>query len=393
MMRSVVSLPKAKELPNIFTLSNGASLRFRFISHKNPDFFMTWHPGAWRPNKNDLVLGLQTARQGRDPFSPRSDLQLICADFDYLPPGFYGYDVKESWSKFRDFLERLFKDKGIVLKSRTGKAKVFFCVHLSEIDESYQPTTQDGRRCLSSILPDYLLEYADLRYSAMFHSFLTKGMVTALSSRLPGLAPVASLDTTYTTKGTDQGKELRALHKSIVTPRGFEWFVKNSVAREKVIRVLLETRSLLRDKGFDLVQAKIAEAAGVTQYAVSKMLKQLQEAGYLECIDDKWQKGKKAKTYRALGRLAEALKDLASKCLPIAPSSLPDEIKDGQWQETLWKVSYRFVRDPVAFLEWAGMLPGVRRRDRWRQAIRAIMMRLRYAGFEFREKDVRALAA
>lgn len=387
-VRKVVHLKEAPavrpEPTPLFTLSNGACLRYRYISRGDSECFRTYDtPRARKPHRADTILGLTTARLGPHGHSPESPLQLICADFDRLPSEFDTGSGPADWKRFRAYLTWELGGRAVVTGSRSDKAKAFFVVQVDGTKtQDTEITTKSGQYTLTSLLPVHLLSLVDLSHSAMFETFITQGMCTALREGLPGLARAGYLEYAYTPYAEKGGRPTTKAYRVYggLIASDFRWFVGKSAKREAFIRTLLECPGLIGTDGFDLVQEKLANAVGAKIETVKSWLAVLIRQKLLVCTDPTWAKGRKAKTYKALNDLAVSLTAIhGEQTSRKGREPLPTVIRAHEWHATLWRASYRFTRTPGAFLEWVQTVPGYDRKDRQRMAEKAITQRIKYA--------------
>lgn len=325
---------------------------------------------------SDMILGLTTARHGQHWLSRKSTLQVMCADFDQLPPGFSSGHPVWDWAQFRKHLKALLKGKAVVTSSRHGKAKAFILFENVTDVQDLEITAKDALYVLSQVLPEHLLPYVDTKRSALLESFMTQAMVADLKRGLQELPVAGTLDVAYSTMPPVTATEpvtpkaLREYAGKI--PMGMGRFIRTSAPRQRMMRVLLECKGLNGSRGFDLVMEKIAHQTGMSTEAVSKAIARLIELDLLECVDKSWAKGVKARTYKAKGALAAAIEKIHGKALAKAKLTLPTSIAPRRWQETFWEVSRHFIGNPEGYRAWYRTLPGIDRKDRVRQAERAV---------------------
>lgn len=332
----------------IFKLPNGSCLRFRLISKRDSAFFRTFDQSGLLPKPDDMVLGLDTARHGQTWDTEKSSQQVICADFDELPGGF------QDWKTFRKWLTRSLSGKALVTTSRNNKAKAFFVI---TIDIERSIGLEDYLCTLEKLLVPELYSIIDKSYSSITSSLLNKAMVGSLVLGLPALGSTQTVYAYTTDIKPASSKPLRSFLGTLPKDTAQILGPDTTKGQELVLRVLLETKGLIGDRGFDLTQSKFSELSGITQQAVSKLFRKLVASGDLICIDSSFAKGVKSKTYKAGNVLKRILQSIHGEILQSL-RALPKFIPAGQWYKSLWKASYQFIGKPAQeFTDWVKTLP------------------------------------
>jgi len=305
-------------------------------------------------------------------WTARGPIKLVVADFDTLPKGF------TRWTKFAEYLKENYSE-WYVWRTQSRKVKM---VRAFELSNSYI-NTKMARFILEKNLEPKLFKAVDKNMWAMATSYTHPLMVEGLVKYLKSMT-VKKMDMTeyyYAPSGhkwkSHDGKIPRAFEKA---------FCKGDERKRKFVRILMRQKQLAMKDGLDLPTPKIARECGVSQRTASTWRGMLEDLHLLKCICESYQKGKKAKTFKAIGWLKQLIKGIFQA--PVRSERvyrdlhLPTSIDDGHWHENLWKTSKYFLRDPRAFLDWAVTLEGVNDRGKGRlgMATRAIKSRLKYAG-------------
>lgn len=380
----------------LFTLCNGAILRYWIVPRDTGEAFRTNDtPQARFPLPDSVNVDLWSARTGDDYRDDLSNIQIIAADFDELPPGFNTGNEKSDWNRFRRQLKKDFEysNKAIVTTSRHGKAKMFFAVDT----QNETLTKQSALSVLNRLIPEYLMTYVD--HDGLSSTFVTKDMIKDLSAKLPYLRPLrwAILDTAIgpasnVMKAQGNKGKLGGVYRMYQgeIPKTLIPFIEGKSrwdrpgrgSREGIIRILLDCPGLNGMDGFGLSQDKTGRTLGLkTPREASRLLARLcsDEVGFLIDTGMKWEPFKKAKTYVASGVLEQAIREIHGDVAERgSPEPLPTRIPTKEWQSTLWRISFRFRHRPDEFIAWTETLPGIAKGDRRRQARRAIDNRVKY---------------
>ena len=220
--------------------------------------------------------------------------------------------------------------------------------------------------------PD-LLGY-DKSTSALSKTFLPRGVIKPLADGLPHLQPMpcvhpedpGSIRGCYSsTTDTASKKPYRSYRGPIndLMPA-----FKGRGARERLIRILLASPQLLYRSGFGLSTIKASKQLRISQQRLSAIRIDLVKEGLLIPVDQKYVPSKRAKSFRASGELASALKQLYPKSTEFI---LPESIPSHKWNETLGRVVgslfYRGYTLDKALTE-VRKIEGSQFRDRMKQA-------------------------
>jgi hypothetical protein len=106
--------------------------------------------------------------------------------------------------------------------------------------------------------------------------------------------------------------------------------------RQRFLRVLLESRQLLLDKGFGIPTTKISNDLGVDQTLISRFRRDFVACGWLVPVGNGYTIGRRAKCFKASGSLKVALEQLYPRLGKDSRLvNIPARIEDGAWNQTL----------------------------------------------------------
>lgn len=392
-LRSLKSPQSNPARQDAFVLPDGSTLKYRLYGERGNQH--TWYRTQWTDR---FSHALKARIKERLPllglWNSVSALVLLAADFDKVPPGFADFD-----SLYR-YLDWVFTgvNMAIVARSPSGKVKVFFAVKLSEPGTM---TAATAKGTLQRLLPCDLADFVDEVETGYRQAYLTAEIAKLLSAKLSSLRVHAAVEAeeqrgcgTLVTDNqptvTAHKRELRKYSGPI--PERYGFFIGNdeqSPSREAFVRVVLASRLLLTEAGFELSTTKIAEACGgrKLQPHVSRWRKQFMEMGWLTCVREAYVIGKHAKGFVGAGALREDLEAIhgpasAFKC----GAPLPTSIADGHWEEELLKAAFRFLHRPDEFIPWVKTIPGHDQNKRLHKAHRALAAAIRMAAAKAKEK-------
>lgn len=147
----------------------------------------------------------------------------------------------------------------------------------------------------------------------------------------------------------------------IELPKQLNFVLGRSKWKPTALKLLICMHNLIQKRGFDVVQTAIARKCNTGQKEVSKFISQLKKLGLIKCIDHTYIKGKKAKTYKALGILVNLIKSHEMKTGDRKPSIT--KILPGQSNQQIFAISCLFSGqlkqgNTEGFLKYLDDLPG-----------------------------------
>jgi hypothetical protein len=152
-----------------------------------------------------FIDSVDTSSEGRKErviYEKTNHHTCIIADFDKLPQGLLkwlknSYPIlnekdleKLGWEIFFHCIQELYSDKSIVLRSMSGKAKIFFLLR-----QSHPPSIDDKKRALYTLLDNRsLFSLCDLTSPALSTSFFNRSMLESWISQKKTLFCHGELD-------------------------------------------------------------------------------------------------------------------------------------------------------------------------------------------------------
>lgn len=294
-----------------------------------------------------------------------SQYKLLIADFDRLPR-----KIKSFTELYRQLCE-CFPNE-VVARSVTGKVKIFFLIqhyygNLQDYESPVKLRTSTIHRAgnqpcygpqplppevtheralemlsalfyrhdytLTKLTPESLIKALDDNWSALRTSSISESICNEIK-RIKN-SPVHSMDINFQlnqpaqTAKKQRVKQLRYFKGEI--PAFFVPLLKKGKIRnahERFIRVLLASKQLAYPEGFDMPLTKVATACRKKPAQIAIWRRELERAGFIKCIDERYERGIKAKTYIALGELQIFLLGINGN-VNIAP--WPKTFEDGEW--------------------------------------------------------------
>lgn len=336
----------------LFKLPNGKHLKYEYsrngIKVGSQD---TWTKARnceefWRtarsPKKEQLPkLGL---------WSSRSNQHLLAIDIDKLPEGFLSFE--ELYNKLLNTLDKV----AIVLRSPSGKVKVLFLV---EVYGGIIPTDSSIKSVLNQLLPSDLNCTVDPQGTKL--CFVNESMARIISERLPYLPVFLSMRVSGPTgavRRDEAPKEPRFYRGPI--PDSLLVFQKHyksklEPSKEKFLRYLLASPNLIW--GLDLPITHLGKLMGTTPTSVSTWIKWLIQNRWLQLVSGKYAKGKKARRFKANGKLLSFLKILYPTHTDRQTPPPPSVIRDGEWNDAGWSAIVHF-QNRSKVLDWFYNIPG-----------------------------------
>lgn len=212
---------------------------------------------------------------------------------------------------------------------------------------------------------DWLIATIDTHVNTMTRVFATEQIRLVVLEAEAG--PVVSLEGSLDEAGNPIGSTIVSILNSISShrynpythdlPKGpiseFIGIGAEAAKREAFIRILLNLRKL--QEGFDLPQKKFANELNVSISIINKWIKELQQRGWLRCIDHSYCPGVKAKTFKATGELLYALQRVAPK---THKKPLPVQVESGNFYRQML-TSLWYFNSETEFLAWVKRLKGI----------------------------------
>lgn len=353
----------SKNKKHLFNLPDGSTLKIAPPGTRGPqsNWYMSFDtPSVWR------AAGGRKGRQYRvNLWSSSTNLYVIAADYDVLPPGFSDFDALFT------YLGAIFsKSEAIVARSVSGKVKIFFLVETpSEIDMDAEIAIETMAKIFS--FDSDLFNCVDRSKAGLSISYLNQGVLRPLVEGLPHLHAISVVlpegvggFNTSTTDRKQLKKPLRSYQGSLEIIPDF----KGSGAKENFLRILLESKQLLCPNGFGISTLKISKQIGVCQQLVSRLRNEFVGMKWLVPLDEgKFFPGKMAKRFMASSVLASALKKVHPMNKDVV---IPDSIPDHCWNDQLGRLVGRLFRNHSLeeVLLKIGTIEGSRIGTRMRQA-------------------------
>jgi hypothetical protein len=342
-------IPKVNTDRKAFILPGGYYLAYAFPWTKgsqytwtNFDVGPTFNKRLESKSKKDCIkLGCWSS--DRDSYYDRQ--VLIMADFDHL------YDEFTSFNSLAKYMENTYGKTGLVIRSFSGKVKIVFVVHLKP---GININQQHALETLRVLLNERDYNHIDKSLGALSLSFLTKESFLKLKIELP-YKPVHELQ--VSSKPVKPDHVYRTFKSKI--PEFLIPFIGKNKKKEKFIRILLECKMLMYD-GFNLPLKKLAKECEVDPKTISSWIRHLKTLNLLECIDETYIIGKKAKTFKAKNELLTFLSSTKKEKITI-----PSKIDDGKWYKTLFIVR-TILKNETLYTEWFNSLPDNHLKDRKR---------------------------
>ena len=303
---------------------------------------------------------------------------VVFLDIDCIPP-FKGskdntlspvLSIPDPWARLEQDLRSAFGGVGHVFRTRQQKLKVAFVLELRFPQAT--PSLQLVKRFMHSIASEFVLG-ADLSPAGLFSSFVITAELEQFAKILPTLRPLQVDQAGYPPLSTEELFHPERLGER--TKRKFgplpalpsQFLDCNlSVTSKELLRCLCALPKLVSKNGYDLSQQVLANSIGVDQSTVSRLLADFCRRRLLVKIDKSFRPGRKAQTYRAQGLLKKVLQEQCRR----QKFTLPTEIADGCWHETLKRCCsyFHFCKKGHEFLDWCRTLPNFYAKDRERKA-------------------------
>lgn len=315
------------------------------------------------------------------------EYKVLIADFDEnLPKGISSHDELFSC------LTHCFPDEAIA-RTSSGKVKIFFLIrayysnlHWFEARDKSKDVFSENRditpKCGPHPLPPKINteDYKDLiRQIFQRHDyFLSKvnamTLFEAVDKKTPAFqvafisddireklknvknSPVHEFRYFYETPDsklqTEPKKKTRS--KFLRRYRGQlpEFFIpilkkgKTRDSHERFLRLVLDSKQLLYSDGFGMPITKIATTCRTSPTLVAGWRKDLEERGFLKCIDSRYSRGEKAQIFQATGLLQRFMLELHGEPTE-RERAWPKTFNDGEWFDDGKLALERVVSDCV----------------------------------------------
>jgi predicted transcriptional regulator len=327
---------------------------------------------------------------------------VICLDFDtilwhenraayaegaansHLDP--YGNQKKLGLKFLAERLQERIGNKGYVFNSTgTGNPKILMVVEYEYIVKA--PRVSDLIALANDLFPEYTQEGCiDLSRTAFSTTFIPWEKRYEMRDEIERLEPIKI------THSAEQITFQTAEERRVVSAT-FTYF-KNPKLPEELDRpehcnkfreflCVLTTMSALAKKGFAISQRILARTLGVTQQMASQYIKAAIKLGYLRVTNDSYVENKRAKTYKARGKLRRFLK---TKVSSVLSEKLPTRIRKRTWHSTLMYYAVKCFRtNPEAFLKWVKSVKGHDEGDRMEQALNIYKWLFKIIGRTYRK--------
>lgn len=264
--------------------------------------------------------------------------------------------------------------------SISGKPKAFILVKAAWM------TTKRAKECLQSLLPAELAAVIDYSFGGMSLCFFNESIFQQLAHWLPtaqvatqlsdipadllspseqaelGIAPCSAEEPNNVVQFPSK-KARPAFKYHLYTealPMWAQSFVEDGRGgtrelREGFIRILMAAWNLTEK--FDLPTTKLSEQLGCTPSQVSNMITDLRSMNLLSCVDSSYIIGKKAKTYKAVGILADFI--ATHKAAVKSTYVRPTVCKDGGFYQQCLSLLRSFGDDAEGFEEHVSSMVGI----------------------------------
>ena len=243
----------------------------------------------------------------------------------------------------------------LAFQSVSGNWKAGFLV-----TADFVPTSEACEAYLMSMLPESAWERFDR--AGMTRLYVNQKLADVLAKALPALPAPAlpervKVGSRYIlTKPTQSCTYHTAQDQYLPT-------IFQEGQRKALLKILVAAWGLAQDTGWNLPIEQLALNIGSSPSQVSRILKELVQAGLIVCIDHTYKQGIKAKTYKAKGALFHAIqRHKADYLLSGKPTKsvkgLPTCIEDGQFHKLCLQVLNRFQTSDT-FLSYIRGLTGI----------------------------------
>lgn len=327
---------------------------------------------------------------------------IICLDFDKI----FWHQSRAAYSEgatishvdpyapskklgLRLLAERIQKrigSKGYVFNSTgTGNPKILMVVEYEHIVKT--PRLGDLIALANDLFPDYMAEGCiDVSRTAFSSTFIPWEKRYEMRDEIERLEPIKI-------SHSAENIIFQTAEERRVVSATFTYF-KNAKVPEELDRpehcngfrefiCVLTTMSALAKKGFAISQRILARTLGITQQRASQYINYAIKLGLLRVSNGNFVMNKRAKTYKARGKLKRFLK---TKISSVLPEKLPTRIRKGTWHGTLTYYAVKCFRtNPEAFLKWVKTLKGHDQGDRMEQALNLYKWLFKIIGRPYRK--------
>jgi hypothetical protein len=257
------------------------------------------------------------------------DFPIVAADFDHLPDDFM------DWDHFEQYLTQTYSDKGLVIRTPSGKCKVLFQL---KMPSGAKLNRLDRVATLKALLLPEDFPWIDDVPTALTKVYLTKEMLPKLQNwkpqffvpilkKLPKPLSFSELEAKYTFQSlTDEfakfdSNQVALKDKILELLRGS--FKRMNVETLDRIAIYMVKYKQGICVGFHINQKLMGTMIGIPQSNVSKLLRKLVELGWLY-TDGSYCTSIAAKKYSARGLLRQTLGHVEINVKEIISQEVPE---------------------------------------------------------------------
>ncbi len=398
------------QLPNGFTLKWCAprrKLRFKEFKNELDDKKLnSWIDKAAQLLKEAKALNdLEMVRQAKRTF-PKVNLlpelseeKVLTADFDNIPSGFLSYD-----ELYKDLAVKY--PNAVVARTTSNKVKLFFVIrykYSNRVDLTLS-TTSDSQlfpkitpevavKLIETLLNNKsLFDSIDKKIQAFQITFISRDIKEKLKllrqlpvfdfsagNYVPPPQPTVDVPTRRKRRPVarlfvgqlDESLRLVVKQQRPPSQRSFE----------KFIRYLVACPTLNTKDGWDISTTIISKLARVSKRTASRWRNLLEdEYNLIECIEETVIRGKKAKTYIAIGSLFTAIQEANGNHPPFIPART---FPTGGWHSGGYYNLIRLIGGPnkhssdneirALCMDWIDKLEGLKDKNDRRPMLQDIM--------------------
>jgi hypothetical protein len=265
--------------------------------------------------------------------------------------------------------ERMGNTGYVFTTNKSGLPKILIVIEYDQVVK--RPYKNDIIALIKKLLPEYVAnDCIDLSTNAFCTSFIPWQKRDAIREGMQNLIPfkIKRNSQVLSVKAGTTEFELNLNLKYFICSTSPDFTCRREYSRRfrLFLQCLCAMSALAKRKGFAISQKMLARTLGISQTTTSRYINRAIKLGLLSLKDDKYIPDKKAKRYRAEGKL---LKFLKSKIKTGENFKLPKRISDGRWHSTMVSTTKFFRRNPKAFMSWFKSIPGWNKKDRLQQAV------------------------
>jgi hypothetical protein len=316
--------------------------------------------------------------------SSRSPYRFIFLDFDRTECTDFCCSGLEEGKRFRyctghvipaPVIKHLKTEQYVVFKTLNNNEKILLMIRPGV---SVNPNPQDVCGYVRQLFPKTVMRLLDKSYSALFSAGVTPDSIKRLTAFVDTFqqqtvspspsSPPSLLVHDDKAKGIDKHgqfiyrytyrRSLRGLHPDLL-----KWVKSNANdnRREQLMRLLLSLPGLAKETGYQLPQKTIATQCTTDQQTISRLLRELTRLGFLECVNERYKVGQRAKAFRSRGHLRTfQLEVIAKSQVRNARKdvALPGAVEPGSWDTALFRAALYVKGDEARYWEWFNRLDG-----------------------------------